>query len=253
MVSHKMAFLMPMFSSLQAVKRLSLIQSQAFRPPNVPVNPTLVTLGIQLARYHYSSKNGCKVLIHGFQGWTTRDSPLRLRLRSRGWGWVSRYDLGRKLVIKSGNGKDEYATTIKEQWGKMALFRLLTSFSSLLMKVCQSCPQGLVELYKKGWIYRGELSSTGTQLFSAQPLFWYRGYFTRMEGASTTWTTCWRWFTCPWSEATTRPETMFKDTAVAVNPNDDRYKDLIGQNVNLCQSWTIVRRTRRSWIWYRCG
>ena len=33
--------------------------------------------------------------------------------------------------------------------------------------------------------------------------------------------------------ATTRPETMFGDTAVAVNPNDDRYKDLIGQNVIL--------------------
>lgn len=33
--------------------------------------------------------------------------------------------------------------------------------------------------------------------------------------------------------ATTRPETMFGDVAVAVNPNDDRYKDLIGQNVIL--------------------
>ena len=33
--------------------------------------------------------------------------------------------------------------------------------------------------------------------------------------------------------ATTRPETMFGDTAVAVNPNDDRYKDLIGKNVIL--------------------
>jgi valyl-tRNA synthetase len=33
--------------------------------------------------------------------------------------------------------------------------------------------------------------------------------------------------------ATTRPETMFGDTAVAVNPNDDRYKDLLGQNVIL--------------------
>ena len=34
--------------------------------------------------------------------------------------------------------------------------------------------------------------------------------------------------------ATTRPETMFGDTAVAVNPNDDRYKDLIGKMLS-CQ------------------
>lgn len=33
--------------------------------------------------------------------------------------------------------------------------------------------------------------------------------------------------------ATTRPETLFGDTAVAVNPDDDRYKDLIGKNVIL--------------------
>ena len=33
--------------------------------------------------------------------------------------------------------------------------------------------------------------------------------------------------------ATTRPETMFGDTAVRVNPNDDRYKDLIGKKCYL--------------------
>ena len=33
--------------------------------------------------------------------------------------------------------------------------------------------------------------------------------------------------------ATTRPETMLGDTAVAVNPNDDRYKDLVGQHIRL--------------------
>ena len=33
--------------------------------------------------------------------------------------------------------------------------------------------------------------------------------------------------------ATTRPETMMGDTAIAVNPKDDRYKNLIGTNVNI--------------------
>ncbi|MXI72343.1 class I tRNA ligase family protein, partial [Mycobacterium tuberculosis] len=49
--------------------------------------------------------------------------PLRLRLRSasRGEG-ISRYDLGReKFLDKVWEWKDEYATTIKEQWGKMGL------------------------------------------------------------------------------------------------------------------------------------
>merc|ERR1712127_917100 len=39
--------------------------------------------------------------------------------------------------------------------------------------------------------------------------------------------------------ATTRPETMMGDTAIAVNPKDDRYKNLIGKNVNI----PIVNRT----------
>ena len=33
--------------------------------------------------------------------------------------------------------------------------------------------------------------------------------------------------------ATTRPETMLGDTAVAVNPEDERFKDLIGKNIRL--------------------
>ena len=33
--------------------------------------------------------------------------------------------------------------------------------------------------------------------------------------------------------ATTRPETMFGDMAIAVNPNDERYKELIGKNIVL--------------------
>ena len=60
-------------------------------------------------------------------------------------------------LIKFGNGRDEYATTIKQQWGKMGLsvdysrerFTLDEGLSKPFVKV-------FVELYKKGWIYRGE-------------------------------------------------------------------------------------------------
>ncbi len=56
--------------------------------------------------------------------------------------------------------------------------------------------------------------------------------------------------------ATTRPETMLGDTAVAVNPNDDRYKHLIGKNVILpLVDKEIPVVADDMWIWkrYRCG
>ena len=71
---------------------------------------------------------------------------------------ISRYDLGReKFLDKVWEWKDEYATTIKQQWGKMGLsvdysrerFTLDEGLSKAVRKV-------FVELYKKGWIYRGE-------------------------------------------------------------------------------------------------
>ncbi|WP_019805159.1 valine--tRNA ligase, partial [Streptococcus mutans] len=129
--------------------------------------------------------------------------------------------------------KDEYATTIKEQWGKMGIsvdysrerFTLDEGLSKAVRKV-------FVELYKKGWIYRGEfiinwdpkartaLSDIEVIHKDVEGAFYHMNYM--LEDGSRA-----------LEVATTRPETMFGDTAVAVNPNDDRYKDLIGQNVIL--------------------
>ena len=57
--------------------------------------------------------------------------------------------------------------------------------------------------------------------------------------------------------ATTRPETMLGDTAVAVNPADERYKDLVGKNVILPLLEQADpgrgRRICRYGIWYRRG
>ena len=147
---------------------------------------------------------------------------------------ISRYDLGReKFLDKVWEWKDEYATTIKEQWGKMGLsvdysrerFTLDEGLSKAVRKV-------FVELYKKGWIYRGEfiinwdpkartaLSDIEVIHKDVEGAFYHMNYM--LEDGSRA-----------LEVATTRPETMFGDTAVAVNPNDDRYKDLIGQNVIL--------------------
>ncbi len=153
------------------------------------------------------------------------------RLREQG---ITRYDLGReKFLDKVWEWKDEYAATIKDQWGKMGIsvdysrerFTLDEGLSKAVRKV-------FVDLYKKGWIYRGEfiinwdpaartaLSDIEVIHKDVEGAFYHMNYM--LEDGSRA-----------LQVATTRPETMFGDVAVAVNPEDDRYKDLIGQNVIL--------------------
>ncbi len=129
--------------------------------------------------------------------------------------------------------KDEYAENIHAQWAKMGhsldytkeRFTLDEGLSKAVRKV-------FVDLYKEGLIYRGEriinwdpeamtaLSNEEVIYKDVKGAFYHIKYF--IEG------------TDDYLEvATTRPETLFGDTAVAVNPEDDRYKHLIGKNVVL--------------------
>ncbi|MCI9434563.1 MAG: valine--tRNA ligase [Bacilli bacterium] len=129
--------------------------------------------------------------------------------------------------------KDEYASTIHEQWAKLGLsldynkerFTLDEGLSNAVKKV-------FVDLYNKGLIYRGEriinwdpeqmtaLSNEEVIYKDDEGAFYHLKYF--IEGTN------------DYLEvATTRPETLFGDTAVAVNPDDNRYKHLIGKNVIL--------------------
>lgn len=159
--------------------------------------------------------------------WDCHQAKVEERLRGEG---ISRYDLGReKFLDKVWEWKDEYATTIKEQWGKMGLsvdysrerFTLDEGLSKAVRKV-------FVDLYKKGWIYRGEfiinwdpaartaLSDIEVIHKDVEGAFYHMNYM--LEDGSRA-----------LEVATTRPETMFGDVAVAVNPEDPRYKDLIGK------------------------
>ena len=129
--------------------------------------------------------------------------------------------------------KNEYAENIHEQWAKMGLsldytkerFTLDSGLSDAVKHV-------FVTLYNEGLIYRGEriinwdpqamtaLSNEEVIYKDVPGAFYHIKYF--IEGTN------------DYLEvATTRPETLFGDTAVAVNPNDERYKDLIGKNVVL--------------------
>ncbi|WP_026581884.1 valine--tRNA ligase [Bacillus sp. J33] len=153
------------------------------------------------------------------------------KLRSEG---KSRYDLGReKFVEETWKWKEEYASHIRQQWSKLGLgldysrerFTLDEGLSKAVREV-------FVSLYNKGLIYRGEYiinwdPSTKTALSDIEVIYkdvqgaFYHMRYPLTDGSGHI------------EIATTRPETMLGDTAVAVHPEDDRYKHLIGKTVKL--------------------
>lgn len=164
-------------------------------------------------------------------------AKVEQRLAEQG---VSRYDLGReKFVDQVWDWKNEYAATIKSQWGKMGLsldysrerFTLDEGLSEAVRKV-------FVTLYEKGLIYRGEyiinwdpkartaLSDIEVIHQDDEGAFYHVKYPFVEEGVT--------YDGKDYIEiATTRPETMFGDVAVAVHPSDERYKDLVGKMVRV--------------------
>ena len=129
--------------------------------------------------------------------------------------------------------KHEYAANIHEQWAKLGLSLDYTKERFTLDEgLSDAVKHVFVTLYEKGLIYRGEriinwdpeamtaLSNEEVIYKDVKGAFYHMKYF--IEGSE------------EYLEvATTRPETMFGDTAVAVNPNDERYNHLIGKNVIL--------------------
>ena len=164
-------------------------------------------------------------------------AKVEAKLREQG---ISRYDLGReKFVQQVWDWKDEYASIIKQQWGKMGLsldysrerFTMDEGLSDAVKKV-------FVTLYKKGLIYRGEYiinwdPQARTALSDIEVIHQDdKGafYHVKYPFADKDYTFNGKHYI---EIATTRPETMMGDTAVAVNPSDDRYKELVGKEVIL--------------------
>ncbi|HPR80543.1 MAG TPA: valine--tRNA ligase [Enterococcus sp.] len=153
------------------------------------------------------------------------------KLREQG---ISRYDLGReKFVEQVWDWKEEYAGHIREQWSKLGLsldysrerFTLDSGLSDAVRKV-------FVTLYEKELIYRGEYiinwdPQARTALSDIEVIHkdvegaFYHMTYPLTDGSGVV------------EIATTRPETMLGDTAVAVHPEDERYQSLIGKTVIL--------------------
>lgn len=147
---------------------------------------------------------------------------------------ISRYDLGREQFIeKVWDWKEDYADRIRKQWAKIGIlvdydrerFTLDEGLSEAVQEV-------FVKLYEKGIIYRGEyiinwdpkartaLSDIEVEHKEVEGAFYHVKY-PLTDGSGYL------------EIATTRPETMLGDTAVAVHPDDERYQDYVGKTIQL--------------------
>ena len=153
------------------------------------------------------------------------------RLKDKG---IDKYEYGREKFLEAcWDWTHEHGDTIREQWAKLGLsldysrerFTLDEGLSKAVTKV-------FVDFYNKGLIYRGEriinwdpeaqtaLSNEEVIYQDDEGAFYHLKY--KIVGTDDY-----------LDVATTRPETLFGDTAVAVNPKDKRYKKYVGKKVIL--------------------
>ncbi|HIX02226.1 MAG TPA: valine--tRNA ligase [Candidatus Ligilactobacillus excrementigallinarum] len=164
-------------------------------------------------------------------------AKVEAQLREEG---ITRYDLGReKFVEKVWDWVHEYSDIIHKQWAKMGIsvdydrerFTLDDGLSKAVRKV-------FVDLYNKGLIYRGEYiinwdPQARTALSDIEVIHQDDEgafYHVKYPFVDENYTFNGKHYI---EIATTRPETMFGDVAVAVNPSDERYKELVGKEVVL--------------------
>ncbi|MBP3487776.1 MAG: valine--tRNA ligase [Roseburia sp.] len=148
---------------------------------------------------------------------------------------IDKHDLGREgFLEKCYEWKDEYGSRIINQLKKMGSS---ADWERERFTMDQGCSDAVLEvfvkLYEKGLIYKGSrivnwcpvcktsISDAEVEHEEQDGFFWHINYpVVGEEGRFV-------------EIATTRPETLFGDTAVAVNPDDERYKDIVGKMLKL--------------------
>ena len=147
---------------------------------------------------------------------------------------LSKQDVGREEFLRRAwEWKEKFGGRIVEQLKKMGVS---CDWSRLAFTMDENCSRAVrevfVNLYEKGLIYRGDriinwcpgcktaLSDAEVEYSEDASYFWHLKYPVKDSDESIT-------------VATTRPETMLGDTAVAVNPKDKRYEHMIGKTLVL--------------------
>ena len=205
-------------------------------PPNVTgklhmghvLNNTIQDILIRKARME--GKNACWIPGTDHASIAT-ESKVTKMLEEQG---INKKDLSREEFLKHAwEWKEEYGGTIINQlqklgcscdWDKTS-FTMDEDYSEAVL-------ESFVQLYNKGLIYKGSklvnwCPKSQTALSDEEVMFkevngnlWYIKYAVNDSDKFI-------------EIATTRPETMLGDTAIAVNPNDSRYKELIGKTALL--------------------
>ncbi|MBQ6546386.1 MAG: valine--tRNA ligase [Bacilli bacterium] len=145
---------------------------------------------------------------------------------------IDKYKLGReKFLEKCWEWTEEYGGNIRKEWANMGLSLDNTKERFTLDEYSvNAVNKAFIDMYNKGLIYRGKriinwdpeaktaLSNEEVFYKDTKGAFYHIKYYIEGEDNYL-------------DVATTRPETLFGDTAVAVNPKDKRYKHLIGKNI----------------------
>lgn len=148
---------------------------------------------------------------------------------------IDKHELGREGFLKrTWEWKEEYGGTITSQLKKMGSSCDWDRERFTMDEGCSAAVQKVfINLYKKGLIYKGSrivnwcpvcntsISDAEVEHEEQAGHFWHINY--PVVGEENRFVEI----------ATTRPETLLGDTALAVNPKDDRYKDLVGKMVEL--------------------
>jgi valyl-tRNA synthetase len=148
---------------------------------------------------------------------------------------IDKSDLTREEFLdKCWDWREEYGGRIVKQLRKLGSSADWERERFTMDEGCSHAVQEVfIKLYEKGWIYKGSriinwcpvcktsISDAEVEHEEQDGFFWHINYpVVGEEGRFV-------------EIATTRPETLFGDTAVAVNPDDDRYKDIVGKMLKL--------------------
>ena len=148
---------------------------------------------------------------------------------------IDKADLGREGFLKEcWKWRDEYGTRIVKQLHKLGSS---ADWDRERFTMDQGCSEAVLEvfvkLYEKGYIYKGSriinwcpvcqtsISDAEVEHVEQDGFFWHINYPVVGEPGRFV------------EISTTRPETMLGDTAVAVNPEDERYQDIVGKMLKL--------------------
>jgi len=212
----------------------------AIPPPNITgslhmghaLNNTIQDV---LVRYHRMNRFSTLWIPGTDHAGISTQNKVEKELRKEG---LTRQDLGReKFIARVWEWQKKYGSLILEQLKKLGCScdwsRTRFTLDKNYVKAVETA---FLHYYKKGWIYRGPriinwcprcstaISDIEIRYIPHKTKLWYIKYEVKSQNSKVkTYITV----------ATTRPETMLGDTAIAVNPKDERYKDLVGKTAIL--------------------